>query len=125
MNDILQYNNFYASVHFSADDEVFHGKILGIDDLVSFEGESVKDLKQAFKYAVEDYLETCEAIGKEPEKTYKGSFNVRVPSTLHKEASIFAAVHDMTLNEFVKVALSFTLRRKDDIDKSAFIENSY
>ena len=52
MNDILQYNNFYASVHFSADDEVFHGKILGIDDLVSFEGESVKDLKQAFKYAV-------------------------------------------------------------------------
>ena len=122
MNDILQYNNFYASVHFSADDEVFHGKILGINDLVSFEGASVKELKQAFQEAVEDYLETCGLIGKEPEKTYKGSFNVRVSSNLHKEASLFAAVHDMTLNEFVKLALSYTLRRKDDIDKSMLME---
>ncbi|HWZ35428.1 MAG TPA: type II toxin-antitoxin system HicB family antitoxin [Mucilaginibacter sp.] len=122
MNDILQYNNFYASVHFSAADEVFHGKILGINDLVTFEGASVKELKQAFQEAVEDYLETCELVGKEPEKTYKGSFNVRVSSTLHKEASIFAAVHDMTLNEFVKLALSYTLRRKDDIDKSMLMD---
>ena len=123
MNDILQYDNFYASVHFSADDEVFYGKVLGINDLISFEGASVKELKEAFKEAVQDYLETCQQIGKEPEKTYKGSFNVRVPSTLHKEASIFAAVHDMTLNEFVKLALSFTLRRKDDIDRSLLNES--
>jgi predicted HicB family RNase H-like nuclease len=57
MNDILQYKNYYAAVHFSADDEVFYGKILGINDLVSFDGSSVKELKKAFKDAVEDYLE--------------------------------------------------------------------
>jgi predicted HicB family RNase H-like nuclease len=113
MNDILQYNNYYASVHFSAEDEVFHGKILGINDLVTFEGSSVKELKTAFEEAVEDYLETCKAIGKTAEKTYKGTFNVRVPSKLHKEAALYAAVHNITLNEFVKFALSFTLRKKD------------
>jgi predicted HicB family RNase H-like nuclease len=116
MNDILQYQNYYASVHFSADDEVFYGKILGINDLISFEGASVKELKASFEDAVEDYLETCATIGKTPEKTYKGTFNVRVSSTLHKEAATFAAVHNITLNEFVKRALSFTLHRKNEIN---------
>ncbi len=117
MNDILQYKSYYASVHFSAGDEVFYGKILGINDLVSFEGSSVKELKKAFKDAVEDYLETCLEIGKAPEKTYKGTFNVRVPVTLHKEASLFAAVHNITLNEFVKTVLAFTLQRPDEVNR--------
>jgi predicted HicB family RNase H-like nuclease len=58
MNDILQYKDYLASVHFSSEDDVFYGKILGINDLVSFEGASVKELKKAFHEAVEDYLET-------------------------------------------------------------------
>jgi len=116
MNDILQYKNYYASVHFSAGDEVFYGKILGINDLVSFEGSSVKELKKAFKEAVEDYLDACIEVGKTSEKTYKGTFNVRVPVTLHKEASLFAAIHNITLNEFVKTALAFTLKRTDEFN---------
>ncbi|HAL83110.1 MAG TPA: toxin-antitoxin system HicB family antitoxin [Mucilaginibacter sp.] len=117
MNDILQYKDYYASVHFSAGDEVFYGKILGINDLVSFEGSSVKELKKAFKEAVEDYLDTCIQVGKAPEKTYKGTFNVRVSSALHKEASLFAAIHNITLNEFVKTALAFTLQRTDEVNR--------
>ena len=117
MNDILQYKSYYAAIHFSAVDEVFYGKILGINDLVSFEGSSVKELKKAFKDAVEDYIETCQEIGKSPDKTYKGSFNVRVSTELHKEASIFAAVNNITLNELVKTALKFTLNQKDEINK--------
>lgn len=113
MNDILQYKNYYAAVHFSAADDIFYGKILAINDLVNFEGSSVQELKMAFEEAVEDYLETCKEIGKMPDKTYKGTFNVRVPSNLHKEASLFAAFHNMTLNEFVKKAIWFTLEHKD------------
>ncbi|TCC93632.1 type II toxin-antitoxin system HicB family antitoxin [Pedobacter frigiditerrae] len=118
MNDILQHKNYYASVHFSAADEIFYGKILAINDLVSFEGSSVKELKSAFEEAVEDYLETCIEVGKNPDKTFKGTFNVRVPSNLHKEASLFAAFHNMTLNEFVKTALSFTLEHKDQVNRA-------
>lgn len=58
MNDILQYKNYYGSVHFSVSDEVFHGKALGINDLVNFEGTLVKELKAAFEEAVEDYNDT-------------------------------------------------------------------
>ncbi|HWW41926.1 hypothetical protein [Pedobacter sp.] len=68
MEEILQYKNYYTLVHFSAVDEVFYGKILAINDLVSFEGSSVKDLKTAFKEAVEDYLKPCSQIAKRPEK---------------------------------------------------------
>jgi predicted HicB family RNase H-like nuclease len=112
MNDVMQYKNYYASVHFSAADEAFYGKVLGITDLVSFEGSSVNELKVAFEEAIEDYILTCSEIGKQPEKTYKGTFNVRIPSALHKQASIFASVNNITLNEFVKKALFFALKSK-------------
>lgn len=117
MNDNLQYKGYFASVHYSAEDEVFHGKVLAINDLISFEGTSVKELKSSFQEAVEDYLETCKEIGKSPDKTYKGTFNVRVSSDLHKEAVIFAAIHKITLNDFVKKALAYTLDHKEEINR--------
>ena len=118
MNDILQYKGYYASLHFSSEDEVFYGKILGIDDLVNFEGASVKELKKNFHEAVEDYLETCKELGKEPNKTYKGTFNVRIPTELHKAAAISAAILNISLNDFVKTAINYALMHKEDINKS-------
>lgn len=117
MNDILQYKDYYASVHFSSEDEVFHGKVLGINDLITFEGASVKELKKAFQEAVEDYLQTCMEIGKEPNKTYKGTFNVRIPANLHKDAALFAALNNVSLNDFIKTAIDFALLHKQEINK--------
>ena len=68
MNDILQYKGYYADIHFSAEDEVFYGQLIGINDLVNFEAESVKNLKKAFTEAVEDYLSTCKKLNK-PRRT--------------------------------------------------------
>jgi predicted HicB family RNase H-like nuclease len=116
MNDILQYKDYYASVHFSAEDEVCYGKILGINDLVSFEGSSVRELKKSFHEAVEDYLATCEQAGKDPDKTYKGTFNVRIPSDLHKEAAVFAAINNVSLNDFVKTAIHYALLHRHDVN---------
>ena len=117
MNDILRYKEYIASLHFNADDEVFYGKILGIDDLVSFEGDSVKELKKAFQEAVEDYIETCKELGKEPNKTYKGSFNIRIGTELHKDAAIFAAINNISLNDFVRTAIDFALLNKEGVNK--------
>ncbi len=115
MNDILRYKEYHASVQFSAANEIFTGKILGINDLINFEGTSVSELKKAFKEAVDDYLHTCSEIGKTPDKTYKGSFNVRVSPKLHQEAATFASMHKITLNEFVKTALSFAIKEKGNV----------
>ena len=68
--DRIRYKNFLGSVHFSAEDAVFYGKIEGVNDLVTFEGGSVKELKKAFIEAVEDYIELCNDLGK---KVFKSS----------------------------------------------------
>ena len=112
MNDILQHKGYYAEVHFSAEDEVFFGKIIGINDLVNFEADSVKALKNEFASAVEDYLAATKELGKSPDKTYKGNFNVRIPSALHKEAATFAALKKITLNEYVRYALNNTIAQE-------------
>ncbi len=105
MNNIIQYKSYSAAIHFSAEDDVFYGKVIGLNDLVSFEGSTVKELKKAFKEAIEDYLDTCKRIGKEPEKTYKGSFNIRIPSELHKQAAHYASLQNMSLNDLVRFAI--------------------
>lgn len=112
MSDLLTYKGFYGSARYSAADEVFYGKLEGIDDLVNYEGSSVRELIKAFQEAVEDYLETCKKMGKEPNKTYKGSFNVRIPAELHREAAIYAASKDVSLNDFVKTAIQYALTNK-------------
>jgi predicted HicB family RNase H-like nuclease len=115
MTDYLRYKDYLATISYSADDEVFYGKIFGINDLVTFEGTSVSGLKKAFHDAVNDYVATCAELGKLPEKSYKGVFNVRVPADLHKKAALVATKHSLTLNEFVKVALSYAVDHEKDI----------
>jgi predicted HicB family RNase H-like nuclease len=117
MKDLLDYKGYYASVHFSSADDVFYGKLLGIDDLVNFEGTSVKELKKAVRNAVNDYLATCEAVGKEPNKTYKGTFNVRISMDLHREAAVYAASNNISLNDFVKRAVEFALGHKEELKR--------
>ncbi len=110
MSNLFKYGEFLGSVQFSAEDEVFYGKILGIDDLVTFEGTSVRELKKAFKESVTDYIDVCQKKGKVPQKTYKGTFNVRIPVDLHKKAAIVAEEKGISLNELVKLGLESVVR---------------
>ncbi|MFH1428614.1 MAG: type II toxin-antitoxin system HicB family antitoxin [Candidatus Margulisiibacteriota bacterium] len=109
MRDTIKHKDFIGSVHYNDNDKVFYGKILGIDDLVTFEGESVEELKAAFIDAVEDYLLLCKEVDKKPDKSYKGSFNVRIPSSMHRQAVKAAQSRNMTLNEFAKNAIEHEL----------------
>jgi predicted HicB family RNase H-like nuclease len=109
MSDTMEYKGYIGSVHYSAPDEVFHGKLEGIRDLVTYEGIDVKGLKSAFVEAVDDYLSTCKAKKKEPDTPFKGTFNVRVGTELHKKAALFAAEHNRKLNSVVSEALELYL----------------
>lgn len=111
MKDRLVFKDFVGAVHFSAEDQVFFGKIVGIDDLVTFEGDTVKELNHAFEEAVEDYIELCQETGKEAFKTLKGSFNVRIQPELHSKIYVQSLLSGKTLNQFVKEALEEKVSR--------------
>jgi predicted HicB family RNase H-like nuclease len=105
MSDFMEYKGYIGSASFSGEDEVFHGKLQGIRDLVSFEGTDVVSLKQSFREAVDDYLASCKRRGNAPEQPFKGSFNVRVGRDLHKRAAVYASEHKKKLNAVVSEAL--------------------
>lgn len=105
MKNIMNYNGYSAKIEYSEEDNIFFGVIIGINDSISFEGNSPNNLKSAFKEAVNDYIETCSQIGKEAEKTYKGSLNVRINPTLHKKAALLATSRDISLNQFIELAI--------------------
>ena len=105
MKDTMAYKTFIGSVHYSEDDGIFYGKLEAINDLVTFEGKSVAELKKAFREAVDDYIRTCRELGREPQKPFKGTFNVRVPAEVHRKAALEAVKEGISLNEFVQKAI--------------------
>lgn len=106
MDNILKYKDFISTVRYSEEDNAFIGRIEGIDSIVSFEGQSVEELKSAFRDAVESYLAFCNRKGLScPQKSYTGIFNVRINSDLHRRAAIAAKLQGNTLNAFVKESI--------------------
>lgn len=103
--NVFEYKGFMGSISVNAEDKCLYGKLLHVNDLITYEAETVADLEKAFHESVENYLETCIKHNKEPLKPFKGSFNVRVGTELHTKAARHAAVMGITLNEYIKQAL--------------------
>ena len=112
MNNTIEYKGFYGTVELSDTDNVFFGKAIGVNSLISFEGDTVQNLREDFQGAIDDYLEMCAANGVEPEKTYKGSFNVRVSPELHRMLAIYSASQGQTLNSTVEEAIKRYVNKK-------------
>ena len=106
MSTMLKYRGYYGSIEASPEDNCLFGKLQYIRALVTYEGETVAELDKAFRDAVDDYLQTCEAQGSQPEVPCKGSFNVRVGHDLHLAASVAASKQEITLNDLTRRALS-------------------
>ena len=106
MNNTMEYKGYIGSVEFSEEDALFYGKVQGIRALISYEGETARKLIKSFHSAVDEYLSVCEANNQEPEKAYKGSFNVRIPTELHKAAVVAAFSENISLNSFVEKAIA-------------------
>lgn len=105
MNNTIEYKGYLGSVEFSEEDGLFYGKVMGIRSLISYEGETAKELLDDFHSAVDDYLDACAAEGKQPEVAYKGSFSVRISPELHKRLVVYATAHQMSLNSYIEETL--------------------
>ena len=112
LNSMLEYKGYHATITFDADDNLFVGEVFGITDSLNFHGESVSQLEAMFKQCIDNYLELCQKIGKQPDKEFKGSFNVRLTPELHKKAALEAAKQKMTLNQYVSNAIDKAVNRK-------------
>ena len=102
---IMHYNGYEASVEFDEDAELFHGEVLNLRDVITFQGVSASELKQAFADSVEDYLAFCRSRGEEPEKPFSGQFVVRTEPVLHKAVSLAAKREGVSLNKWVTATL--------------------
>ena len=105
MENIMKYGDFMASVKYSPEDDIFFGKIEGINGLVLFEGGTTSELKRSFKEAAEGYLQMCAEKSIPVRKSYKGSFNVRVAPDLHRKADEAATMRGVSLNQLIGRAI--------------------
>ena len=105
MENILEYKGYHTKIEFDTGSLTLRGKIEGINDLVNFESKNPEKIEEEFHNAVDDYLEFCKEVGKEPEKEYKGTFNVRIAPELHKKLVIFAMKNGESLNSAVEKAI--------------------
>ena len=106
MSSTLQHKGYSAVISFSAEDECFIGHIAGINDIVGFHGESVKELRKAFEDSVDFYLESCAKMGHEPNKPYSGRVTLRLPPDLHAKLAITAEMEGSSLNNWMVAALN-------------------
>lgn len=113
MKNYLEYKGYIGTLEFSAEDKIFYGKIQGINDLITFEGNNVAELENVFHESVEDYLTTCQHLNKTPDKVFKGSFNIRISKELHQKTALLATKKGLNLNEVVKKALSYVVKHEE------------
>jgi predicted HicB family RNase H-like nuclease len=106
----MEYRGYFANVEFDDDANIFHGEVINLRDVITFEGETVNELKTAFHDSVDDYLTFCAERGEEPEKPYSGKFVIRVEPELHKNITIEAHKTGKSLNIWVKDAISKALK---------------
>ncbi|NIR55468.1 MAG: toxin-antitoxin system HicB family antitoxin [Nitrospinaceae bacterium] len=98
---MMEYKGYVAKVEFDDEAEIFHGEVINLRDVITFEGESVAELKQAFQDSVEDYLSFCSERGEEPEKPYSGRFSIRMEPELHRKITVKARLADKSLNSWI------------------------
>ena len=113
MKNYLEYKGYTGTVEFSAEDNCRFGKIVGINDLINYEAQDVLDLKKVFEESVNDYLDTCKELGKQPNKIFKGVFNVRTNTTTHQSLVLLAARKNIKLNDLANKALSYLVKNEN------------
>jgi predicted HicB family RNase H-like nuclease len=103
---VLTYKGYHGNFEYDEEADIFHGQVMNLTDVITFQGRSIDELKQALTDSVEDYLEFCADEGKAPEKPYSGRFNVRLNPEVHQRIALEAARNGVSLNSWVAKILS-------------------
>lgn len=125
----LRYKDFEGSIEVDIDDNLLYGQILFINDVITYEGDNICELKKAFKNMVDEYIKYCEELGVKPQKTYSGSFNIRPGADMHRKLVQEAELNGKTLNQLIKNIFEeyFTKKETSELPLSSnqVFSNSY
>jgi predicted HicB family RNase H-like nuclease len=97
----MEYKGYLGKVEFDDEAQVFHGEVINVRDVITFEGTSVEELQRAFEESVDDYLDFCSERNEEPDKTFSGKFIVRVDPDLHRDIYVLSRTEDKSMNHWV------------------------
>ena len=103
---MMEYRGYLGRVEYDDEAGVFHGEVINLRDVVTFQGETVQELRRAFQESVDDYLAFCIERNEEPERPYSGTFTIRVPPELHRDAALQARLRNKSLNSWVAELLA-------------------
>ena len=111
MSDLLEYKGYHGTVEYSAEDGILCGSVFGVNDSLNYHGMGLEELEASFHSCVDNYLSLCAQIGKQPEKEFKGCFNVRIAPELHRAAALAAAKEGCSLNQWISEAVRERTRK--------------
>ena len=105
VNQMLEYKGYHAKIYFDARDDIFVGEVFGLNDSLNFHGSTVQELKEMFRQCIDNYLDLCKELGEEPEREFKGSFNIRIQPELHRQLAYNALNEGKSLNQYINESL--------------------
>ncbi len=103
----MKYKGYIGCVEYDDEAKIFHGEVVGLRDVITFQGKTVDELEQAFKDSVDEYLVWCKQRGEKPEKAFSGTFNLRIPPDLHARLAFQAKTIGMSLNSYITDQLCY------------------
>lgn len=103
---MIEYKGYIGKVEFDDEADLFHGEVINLRDVITFQGQSVQELRQAFQESIDDYLAFCAERGEEPEKPFSGTFTLRIPPELHRDVALQAKMVNKSLNSWVTELLA-------------------
>lgn len=106
---MMEYKGYMGHVEFDDEAEIFHGEVINTRDVITFQGKTVEEIKQAFRDSVEDYLEYCTKLGQQPEKPFTGKFMLRIPPSLHRKIYVAAKQSGESINGWIKEQLAHSV----------------
>lgn len=111
---MIEYKGYLAKIDADEDARLFHGEVINLRDVITFEADCMDDLLQAFHDSVDDYLEFCEERGEDPEKPFSGKFLLRLDKELHRKIHLRAQIEEKSLNSWVSDALSSVITEETE-----------
>ncbi|HEX6037602.1 type II toxin-antitoxin system HicB family antitoxin [Longimicrobium sp.] len=105
----MTYKGYTGTMEYDSEDRIFHGRVIGVTDIISFEGTSVDELEADFRNGVDNYLRGCDRNGVEPQKPYSGKFVLRLSPEVHRDTSIAARRAGASMNNWILGAIQMRL----------------